>query len=91
MKTVSYILNSQPDRASEDAGHRDLPKVVDLETWKAEHLAEPEAGPPYAPERGRERNPGRHRWRLLDWAELAATLAVAAVLVVLAVRVLLFV
>ena len=91
MKTVNYILNSQPDRAPEDARLRDLPKVVDLEAWKAEHLAEPEASPPYAPERGRERNPGRHRWRLLDWAELAATLAVVVAFVALAARVLLFV
>ena len=84
MKTVNCILNREPDRG------RGLPKVVDLAAWKAENLIDldtPKADP--LPERHRDRKPVRRgRRRLLDWAELAATLAVAAVLAALAVRVL---
>ena len=93
MKTVNYILRSESDR-SLGAGGRGRPagrdKVVDLEAWRAEHLAEPDE-PAYTPERRGYREPVRrsHR-RLLDRAELAATLAVIAAFLALAARVLLF-
>ena len=91
MKTVTYILNSELDRG------QDLPKVVDLEIWKAEHLMEPDkpdAGPTSAPERYGGREPVRRRRRksavIWDWTELAVTLAVIAAFAALAARVLLF-
>ena len=84
MKTVTYILNSEPDRG------RDLPKVVDLEAWKAEHLTEEPDEPRTdgLPARRGDREPARRRWTALDRAELTATLAVAAAFLALAVRVL---
>ena len=87
MKTVNYILRGGP--VGED-------KVVDLAAWKAEHLTaldEPGTGRAGAPGRCRGREPVRRRRRSTaarDWAELAATLAVTAVLLTLAARVLLF-
>ena len=100
MKTVNYILRDETNRALRHAGTRirgrGLPKVVDLAAWRAENLAEPDepkAGclPVSAPVRDRGRRPVRRgRLRLLDWAELAATLAVAAAFAALAARVLLF-
>ena len=82
MKTVICTLNSRPDR------DRGLPKVVDLAAWRAEHLDEPA----FVQERHRSRAPARRRSRrtALDWAELAATLAVTAAFIALAARVLLF-
>ena len=82
MKTVTYILRGEPARARKD-------NVVDLAAWRAEHLDEPET----APERYRDRGPVRRRHRrpaTLDWAEMAATLAVAVAFIALAARVLLF-
>ena len=93
MKTVSYIFRSETDRTSGDAGPRgrDLPKVVDLAAWKAEHLTEPDGpGADDLPARRGDRGPVRRRWTALDRAELAATLAVAAAFLALAARVLLF-
>ena len=89
MKTKTYILHRNPDCVPGDAGPRDreLPKVVDLAAWRAEHPAEPEAG---LPETAAGREPVRRRWTALDWAELTATLAAAAAFVALTVRVLLF-
>ena len=88
MKSVTYILRSEPDRASPPAG-RD--KVVDLAAWKAEHQMEPDGPETDAPPvRRRDREPVRsRRWTAADWAELAATLAVAAAFLALAARVLL--
>ena len=92
MKSVNYIPQIRPDRGR--PATRD--KVVDLEAWKAEHLAErdgPETGslPAGAPERRGSRRPVRRARRTaLDRAELAATLAVAAAFLALAMRVLLF-
>ena len=77
MKTVTYIPRGEPDRGD---------KVIDLEAWKAEHL--PERDEPRI-ERARPRR--RHRRAAaLDWAELAATLAVTVAFRALAVRVMLF-
>ena len=88
MKTVNYILRGEP--AGED-------KVVDLAAWKAEHLTvldEPEAGRASALGQygGRELVRRRHRRSTAaqNRAELAATLAVTAVLLALVVRVMLF-
>ena len=88
MKTVTYILHSEPDRASLPVG-RD--KVVDLAAWKAEHQMEPDnSAPDSLPIRRRGRRPPvRRRWTAADWAELAATLAVTAACLALAARVLL--
>ena len=82
MKNVNNLLRSEPN----------LPKVVDLAAWKAEHLTEPDGGlPESAPERREDWRPIRRgRWTTLDWAELAATLAVIVVFLALAARVLLF-
>ena len=90
MKTVNYTLTGEPVRASGNAGSRSrrLPKVVDLAAWRAEHL-EPDE-PARAPEGDRNRAPVRRRRTALDWAELAATLAVTAAFLALAARVLLF-
>ena len=93
MKTVNYLFESESARTPDNAAPRDLPKVVDLAAWRAEHRAEPdepEAGglPARAPARSRDRKPVRRR-AALDWAELAATLAVAAAFLALAARVLL--
>ena len=86
MKPVRCIPRPDPNRTERD-------KVVDLAAWKAEHLAEPdepETGRMSAPGRCGRREPVRRgRWTVWDWTELAATLAVAVVLVALAVRVLL--
>lgn len=98
MKTVTYILRSEPDRALRDAGPmgRGLPaerdKVVDLAVWKAEHQMDPDGPETDAPPvRHGDREPvRRRRWTAADWAELAATLAVAAAFLALAARVLLF-
>ena len=100
MKTVNYILRDGMNRASGVSGPRvrnhGLPKVVDLAAWRAENLAEPDEPnvdrlPVSVPGRRGGRKPVRRaRWRLLDWAELAATLAVAAAFAALAARVLLF-
>ena len=85
MKILNNILRSEPD----------LPKVVDLAAWKAEHLAEPEGPetdglPARAPKRRGGRQPVRcGRWTAQDWAELAATLAVAAAFLALALQILL--
>ena len=84
MKNVNYMLRREPDRTGED-------KVVDLTAWKAEHLWEPEAGRAGGPGRRRDRRPVCRRNRAaLNWAELAATLAVAAAFLALAIRVALF-
>lgn len=86
MKTLNNILRSEPD----------LPKVVDLAAWRAEHLAEPDGPeaddlPASPPERCGGRRPARRRGRTaLDRAELAATLAVIAAFLALTARVLLF-
>lgn len=97
MKTVTYILRSEPDRTWKDAGSRGRSltagrnKVVDLAAWRAEHLAEPDDPETNTlPVRRRDREPVRRRWTAADWAELAATLAVAVACLALAVRVLLF-
>lgn len=76
MKTVNYIPRSEADRSD---------KVIDLEAWKAEHLTQPDAPEPQ-PARPRR----RRKQTALDWAELAATLAVTAALLALVARVLLF-
>ena len=97
MKSVNYILSAEGG-AARTAGRRALPhgedKVVDLAAWRAENLAVPneaETGRAGAPGRYGGREPVRRRkMAASDWAELAATLAVAAVLAALAVRVLLF-
>ena len=89
MKTVTYILHSEPDRASLPIG-RD--KVVDLAAWKAEHQMEPDnsaADSLPIRRRGRRLPVRRRRWTAADWAELAATLAVTAAFLALAARVLL--
>ena len=99
-------MRAEPDRAAGGAGprlrSRGMPagedKVVDLAAWKAENLMlpdEPEAGdlPASALEQYGGREPVRHRRGLaeaLDWAELAATLAVTAAFAALVARVLLF-
>ena len=86
MKTVNYLFESESARTTP----RDLPKVVDLTAWRAEHRAEQdEPEPANAPARYGDRKPARRR-KALDWAELAATLAVAAAFLALAARVLLF-
>ena len=105
MKNVYYILRDELDRAAGDAGSRvrgrgrlvGEDKVVDLAAWKSENLTVPEE-----PEDGRMSDPGRYgdggpvrrrRRRpaaALDWAELAATLAVTAAFAALILRVLLF-
>ena len=97
MKTVSCILRTEPERAAGRCVPRSgTDKVVDLEAWKAEHLAAPER-----PEAGRVsalgqyggREPVRRRRKseaALNRAELAATLMVAAALAALVLRVLLF-
>lgn len=81
MKTVNCMLRKGPDRTAGD-------KVVDLAAWRAEHVAEldePETAQ-IRPQRRRR----THRPRALDWAELAATLAVTAAFLALIARVLLF-
>ena len=75
MKKGNYILHRETEWAAED-------KVIDFTAWKKEHFPEP-ARP--RPQRMRPR-----RGTTLDWAELAATLAVAAAFLALAARVLLF-
>ena len=100
MKTVNYMLRDKPDRASGDAGSRvrgrGLPKVVDLAAGRAENLAEldePTADslPMDTPRQYRDRKSVRcGRWTALDWAELAATLAVTVAFLALIARVLLF-
>ena len=85
MKTVTYVLRSDPDR------DRPLPKVVDLAAWRAEHLMDPDG--PLAvdlPARRKDRQPVRRRRTALDRTELIATLAVAVAFLALAARVLLF-
>ena len=102
MKTVRYISQIELDRAAGGAGprprRRGLPdkedKVVDLAAWRAENLTapdEPETERVSAPGRYGDREPVRRRRpAALDWAELAATLAVTAAFVALVLRVLWF-
>ena len=104
MKTVNYILRVEQKRAAGGAGRipgrRVLPsgedKVVDLAAWKAENLMpqdEADAGVRQTSALGRHKGRGPARRRkpaAQDWAELAATLAVAAAFVALLVRVLMF-
>ena len=87
MKSMNYIPQIGPDR--DRPAVRD--KVVDLEAWKAEHLAEPDGPEPDSLPAGPPERRGRKQVRTaLDRAELAATLAVAAAFLALAMRVLLF-
>ena len=101
MKNVNYILYIEPDRTSDDAGpcgQRSAgDKVVDLAAWKEEHLADLdvtetdgllESDPEQYEDRKQIRR--QHRRPAVDWAELAATLAVAVACLALAARVLLF-
>ena len=81
MKTVNCMLRREPDRTAGD-------KVIDLTAWKAEHAAELD-GPETARARPQRRR-RTHRPRAMDWAELAATLAVTAAFLALIARVLLF-
>ena len=90
MKNGNYILHRETEWAAED-------KVIDFTAWKAEHLAdldETETGGLPASDPGqcesRRRIRRRHRRPAVDWAELAATLAVAVAFLALAARVLLF-
>ena len=81
MKNGNYVLHKETAWAAQD-------KVIDLTAWRAEHLAEPDRPEAGTARRGR-RERARRRRRLADWVELAATLAVTAAFIALAVRVLL--
>ena len=82
MKTVRCISQGELNRVPGS-------KVVNLADWKADHFTEldkPEIERTRPRRRRRTRRPG---WTARDWAELAATLAVAAAFIALAARVLL--